>query len=204
LSKQQLAKKFFRQIGSPGTIDEKVEKLAIEHLSYVNVQTDKALMNLAERLKPASIEELLWLIEADVSGRPPLPKGLPEIAKKIKERSKELGVYYQGPNPLITSSLLLQHSVLETGSRMDAIIKQAYVEQLKGSFSDVAGGISWVRSQTFKPLLNGRIIIDAGILPPSNKVGKLLEAAELAQIQGLFVDHNGALTWAKNWVDAQT
>jgi len=150
------AKKFFERIQCP-LFDEKISKLAIEHLSYVNVETDKSLLKLAERLKPASIEELLWLIEADVSGRPPLPKGLPEQGKKIKDRSIELGVYYQGPGKLQPE-------------------------------------------HPFKPILNGHIIIDGGILSAGNKVGKLLAEAKIAQRQGLFTDLDGALVWAREWI----
>jgi tRNA nucleotidyltransferase (CCA-adding enzyme) len=149
------AKKFFERIQCP-LFDEKIPKLAIEHLSYVNVETDKSLLKLAERLKPASMKELLWLIEADVSGRPPLPKGLPEQGKKIKSRSIELGVYHRGPECLPPE-------------------------------------------QPFKPILNGHIIINSGILPAGNQVGKLLAEAKLAQRQGLFTDLDGALAWARKW-----
>jgi tRNA nucleotidyltransferase (CCA-adding enzyme) len=99
------AKKFLIQVGCTSEhLYKKLEKLVIEHLSYVNVETDKSLLNLAERLKPACIEELLWLIEADVSGRPPLPKGLPDQAKKLKVRSLELGAYQRGPTRLVSES----------------------------------------------------------------------------------------------------
>jgi len=196
------AKKFFQQIECSSLhLYEKLEKLVIEHLSYVNVETDKSLLHLAERLKPASIEELLWLIEADVSGRPPLPKGLPEQAKKLKIRSLELGVYQRGPLPLVTESLLLHHKLLEPSPQMETIIKQAYAAQLTGSFYEEKGALVWVRGQVFKPLLNGRLIIDGGILPPGNKIGKLLSAAKLAQHQDSFSDLQGALAWAKQWAE---
>lgn len=203
------AKKFLRQIECPGLVGigggylyEKLEKLIMEHLSYVNVETDKSLLHLAERLKPASIEELLWLIEADVSGRPPLPKGLPEQAKKLKARSLELGVYHRGPVPLVTGELLLRHKLLKLSPHMGAIIDQAYATQLTGSFCDENGALTWVRSQVFKPLLNGRLVIESGILPSGNKIGKLLAAAKLAQHQGSFSDAEGALAWAKQWAES--
>jgi tRNA nucleotidyltransferase (CCA-adding enzyme) len=196
------AKKFLTQVGCTSEhLYEKLEKLVIEHLSYVNVETDKSLLNLAERLKPASIEELLWLIEADVSGRPPLPKGLPDQAKKLKARSLELGVYQRGPTKLVSENLLLQHKILEHGPQMEAVIKQAYAAQLAGTFLNEKDALAWVRGQIFKPILNGRLIIDGGILPSGNKVGKLLEAAKLAQRRGIFSDLDGALTWAKHWVE---
>jgi hypothetical protein len=84
---------------------------------------------------------------------------------------------------------------------MEAVIKQAHAAQLAGSFSNEKDALAWVRGQVFKPILNGRLIIDGGILPSGRKVGKLLEAAKLAQRQGIFSDLDGALTWAKQWVE---
>jgi len=196
------AKKFLHQIGcSDELLYPKLEKLVIEHLSYVNVETDKSLLHLADRLKPASIEELVWLIEADVSGRPPLPKVLPEQAKKLKTRSLELGVYRQGPSPMVTESLLSEHKMLAPGPQMTALISQAYALQLNGVFVDLQGALAWARSQIFKPLLNGRLIIEGGILPASSRVGRLLDAARAAQHEGRFSDLDGALLWAKQWVE---
>lgn len=192
------AKKFLHQIGCPNELlHSKLEKLVIEHLSYINVETDKALLHLAERLKPASIEELIWLIEADVSGRPPLPKVLPEQAKKLKARSLELGVYSRGPVALITENMLSEYGLPKP--QMAALIGQAYAAQLSGTFLDEKAALVWVRGQIFKPLLNGRLIIDGGILPPCKKVGKLLDDAKIAQNQGRFSDLDGALLWAKQW-----
>jgi len=205
------ARSFLRHIECPGItgasnkdcgghLYEKLSKLMEEHLSYINVSSDKTLLRLADRLKPASIKELLWLIEADVSGRPPLPKGLPEIAQKLKHRSIELSVYEQGPSPFVTGKWLLVHGLMAEGPQMGAIIKQAWAAQLEGQFLSEDEALLWVRGQVFRPLLNGTLLIESGIIKPGPKVGRLLKEAKEAQRQNIFFDLESAKNWARNWV----
>ena len=80
-----ISRQFLQKIACSITIQTVIEPLVNEHLSYVQAGTAKAVKRLIKRLHPASIEQLLWLVEADCSGRPPLPKGLPDSAIKLRE-----------------------------------------------------------------------------------------------------------------------
>lgn len=72
---------FLRRIDAPDWLLEQVEPLVEYHLAYASVKGEKpskkAVRRMKKRLLPASLE--LWeaLIEADVSGRRPLPRARP-------------------------------------------------------------------------------------------------------------------------------
>lgn len=77
------------------TIDE-VLPLVREHMAWVGFFTPeittRAIKRLARRLAPATFEMWALLVEADMSGRPPLVKGLPEKAHQMLLMARELGV----------------------------------------------------------------------------------------------------------------
>ena len=82
-----LSKTFLRErlgLGDQETIDA-VANLVKDHLFHLDgaAINKKAIGRLQKRLVPATIEELVFLIEADASGRPPLPQGRPANADKM-------------------------------------------------------------------------------------------------------------------------
>jgi tRNA nucleotidyltransferase (CCA-adding enzyme) len=82
------ARKFLASIGIKSSIVERVVPLVENHLQHIRLAsnggiTPAAVRQLADRLAPATIRELTFLIEADQSGRPPLPGGLPIQAQQI-------------------------------------------------------------------------------------------------------------------------
>jgi tRNA nucleotidyltransferase (CCA-adding enzyme) len=80
----QKAEKFLWSVGAPHDIIETVGPLVAEHMAYLNCYTEKAMRRLLKRLEPATFEQLIAVIEADHSGRPPLPKRLPEKAIEME------------------------------------------------------------------------------------------------------------------------
>jgi tRNA nucleotidyltransferase (CCA-adding enzyme) len=76
-------------------IDE-ILPLVREHMSWVGYFTPeittRAIKRLAKRLAPATFEMWALLVEADMSGRPPKPKGLPEKAHQMLVMARELGI----------------------------------------------------------------------------------------------------------------
>src|SRR5690606_23575462 len=99
---------------------------------------------LALRLRPASITELLYLIEADHSGRPPLPPGLPEEAKLIGEMATAEQVS-EGPQPaLILGRHVLPYFNGRPGKHIGEITRAAYDAQMDGACDDEAGAAEWL------------------------------------------------------------
>lgn len=88
----EITEEFLRSIDCPEQNRLKIVALVREHLVYSSFQTVtvRAVKRLLKRLEPASLDDLLMLVEADHSGRPPLPKKLPEIMHEIKGLSLKL------------------------------------------------------------------------------------------------------------------
>jgi len=86
---------FLSRIDAPDWLIEQVEPLVAYHLAYASVKgepTYKAVRRMKKRLYPASLD--LWeaLIEADASGRPPLPKKRPaKLWLEVEEEISNMG-----------------------------------------------------------------------------------------------------------------
>src|SRR5512143_677031 len=99
-----MARAFLDRIGIKGAITDRVVPLVENHLASSSIGrevTPRAVRRLAMRLAPATITDLLRLIEADHSGRPPLPTGLPEGAIRIQEMAQAQAVHHGPQAPLI-------------------------------------------------------------------------------------------------------
>lgn len=87
-----IAEEFLESVGYQFGHDEFVFSLTREHMYHTNkVVTAKAVKRLCDRLRPASLYDLLLLMYADCSGRPPIPAGLPAHCRQIVQHGQELG-----------------------------------------------------------------------------------------------------------------
>lgn len=84
------------RLGIDSITIECVLPLVREHMAWVGFYmseiTTRAVKRLARRLMPATIEMWALVVEADISGRPPRAKGLPERANEIVQIARELGI----------------------------------------------------------------------------------------------------------------
>ncbi len=80
-----MAREFLTKMGAPQEQTENIVALVRQHMYCNNTPTRKSYRKLVSRLAPATVTQLLLLIEADFSGRSPLPKGLPINGQKLKE-----------------------------------------------------------------------------------------------------------------------
>ena len=117
------------------SMSEKVGKLVKEHMAHINFNTripsEKSIRKLASRLAPATIEDLCLLIEADVSGRPPLPKHVPQGVKGILEIAKRLNISLY-PEEAKVRGIDLINLGYERGPKMGEILRYAYKIQMSG------------------------------------------------------------------------
>ena len=87
----------------------------------------------------------MHLIEADHSGRPPLPPGLPEGALLIRDAAREQAVE-QGPQaPIVLGRHVLPYFEDRAGKHIGEVTTAAYEAQADGAFSDEAGALEWLR-----------------------------------------------------------
>lgn len=139
------AERFLDRIGAPPRCRERVLALCRHHLTHLDFAGSAAhVRRLARALGEAgeSIRMLAWLVEADHSGRPPLPKGLPAGMSRMLEVARAVAAADAAPRPVLLGRHLLELG-LEPGPRMGEILRAAYEAQLDGVFETVEGGRAW-------------------------------------------------------------
>lgn len=87
----ELSDIFLKRIQCPKNLMKTIRPLVAEHLAHASVETPTVRMvrRLEKRLDPAQVNQLIHLIEADASGRPPLAPHLPLNAARILEVWKD-------------------------------------------------------------------------------------------------------------------
>lgn len=134
---------FLRQIGAPAYIMSHVLPLVREHLVHMHGQpTDRAVRRLSCRLEPANIELWEMLVQADASGRAPLPPSRPALA--WLEKARKLKHHQNKPEPVLTGKMLIRMGI-KPGPEMGRLLKEAYIAQLDGRFDDVESAIDWFK-----------------------------------------------------------
>jgi tRNA nucleotidyltransferase (CCA-adding enzyme) len=142
-----LARAFLGRIGIKNEIVERVVRLVENHLVHhaigMNV-TPRAVRRLAIRIAPASIEQLVRLIEADASGRPPLSPGLPPPAARIRDAARAEAVASEPQPPLILGRHVLPYFDDRPGKHIGEVTRAAYEAQADGAFSNEEEARRWL------------------------------------------------------------
>jgi len=135
---------FLARIGAPATLHAHLVPLVKEHLTHMHsAPSERAVRRLAHRLEPADIE--LWeaLVEADASGRSPLPPSRPALPWLEMAQAMQ---HHQGkPEPIVTGRMLMALGV-RPGPEMGKIIQAAFEAQLDGDIHDEASALAWCRT----------------------------------------------------------
>jgi tRNA nucleotidyltransferase (CCA-adding enzyme) len=140
-----IAESFLNRIGAPKWLINHVKPLVVAHLVHsAGKPTDRAVRRLALRLRPSNINMLSMLIEADHSGRPPLPKGNPFI--EWTEAARKLNIAAVQPTPILRGRDLIAIGV-KPGREMGPLLDKAFEAQLDGAFSNLDEAIVWFERQ---------------------------------------------------------
>ncbi len=142
-----LARRFLERVGIKSAIVDQVVPLVENHLAHSSIGLDvtpRAVRRLAVRLAPASINQLVRLIEADASGRPPRPPGLPESAARILEMATAEAVGEKPQPPLILGRHVLPYFGDQPGKHIGEVTRAAYEAQADGSFSTEEEALKWL------------------------------------------------------------
>lgn len=143
-----LARAFLERIGIKSAIVDQVVPLVENHLAHSSLRHDvtpRSVRRLALRLAPASITQLIRLIEADHSGRPPLPAGLPESAERIRDMAAAQAVETKPQGALILGRHVLPYFENRPGPHIGEVTRAAYEAQMDGVFSTEEESLSWLR-----------------------------------------------------------
>lgn len=133
-----------RRWGVPAQMAKDVEVLVREHMS--EAQTDTAVRRLTNRLSPVSFEDWLRLVEADNSGRPPLPQGLPWHAITAKEIAERLRVTQEQPKSLLSGDEIMLLRKLRPSKKVGEIKAALFAAQLDGAVIDRDAAITFVKN----------------------------------------------------------
>jgi tRNA nucleotidyltransferase (CCA-adding enzyme) len=142
-----LARRFLERIGIKNSIVDQVVPLVENHLAHSSIGpgvTPRGVRRLALRLAPASILQLVQLIEADASGRPPRPPGLPDNAARIREMATAQAVEAKPQPPLILGRHVLPYFDGRPGKHIGEVTHAAYEAQTDGEFSTEEEALSWL------------------------------------------------------------
>jgi len=144
-----MARVFLERIGIKSAIVDQVVPLVENHLAHSAIGPDvtpRAVRRLAMRLAPASITQLLRLMEADASGRPPLPPGLPPNAIRIGEVAAIQDVVNRPQPPLIQGRDVLPYFENRPGKHIGEVTRAAYEAQADGVFSTHTEALRWLEA----------------------------------------------------------
>lgn len=145
-----MARTFLERIGIKPSIRETVAKLVEHHLVHHSIAppgqaiTSRAVRRLAVRLAPASIEQLVRLIEADASGRPPLAKGIPNGAQALLTAAQHEAVSTRPQPALILGRHVLPYFGNKPGKQIGEITRAAFEAQTDGAFSTEEEALGWL------------------------------------------------------------
>jgi len=140
-----LAQSFLARIRAPHWLEQPVASLVREHLAHLSAPpTPRTVRRLAARLVPATLVQWERLLEADASGRPPLPPERPGRAFLAVAEAE--GTATRQPPPLVYGRDLIAVGI-KPGPRLGALLRRAYEAQLDGAFTTVEDGVAWVMRQ---------------------------------------------------------
>jgi hypothetical protein len=134
------------RLGCPRAIVEQVTALVDEHMVHHGMDvTPRAVRRLAVRLAPATLTGWARLLEADASGRPPLPPSAP--GAPFLALAEQLGAAHGRPAPILQGRHLLEIG-MAPGPKLGALLRRAYQAQIDGAFATVDEALEWARRQS--------------------------------------------------------
>ncbi|MDQ6971722.1 MAG: HDIG domain-containing protein [Mariprofundaceae bacterium] len=133
---------FLNSISAPQRHISHILPLVLEHLVHLHGKpSPRAVRRLAHRLQPSDIAMWEALVEADASGRDPLPAARPALP--WLEEAHAMQVQHSAPEPLTGGAMLIKMGMLP-GPDMGRLLHAAYQAQLDGEYADIAGAQNWL------------------------------------------------------------
>jgi tRNA nucleotidyltransferase (CCA-adding enzyme) len=164
---KERAATFLRRIGMTQPIIDHTVPLVLHHMDHLRVSSSSEILDLAVQLKPSSIYRLGYVVEADHSGRPPLPGEQPARMQEILHGAASLGCLHGPQRALLTGQMIVDRNIPE-GKAVGTILKAAYHAQIHGIISTKEQAVEWfVKNRR-------RILENAGLAPE-----KLVPATQL-------------------------
>jgi tRNA nucleotidyltransferase (CCA-adding enzyme) len=147
-----ITEKFLERLLVSEKIIEPVANLVAEHMTHCGFKkgekpSKRTVRRLANRLQPVTIEQWARIVEADASGRPPLPHSAP--VQHWVEFAKEIAVDDGGPKPILMGRHLIKDFKLKPGPHFGKLLDEAFEAQLDGEFETEEEGLRWLEELIF-------------------------------------------------------
>ncbi len=140
-----LAEAFLTRINAPTALKARVVPLVTNHLAHLQTISDRSVRRLANRLQPATIEELCLVMTADQFGRPPRPRDIHAGVQALRAKAGELRLKDAAPKPILQGRHLIGRG-MSPSRRFGEVLEAAFEAQLEGVFSDVDGALRWLEA----------------------------------------------------------
>jgi len=140
---------FFKSIGGTNGIatlmSSYVEPLVKNHmyLSHKSNLSGKSVRRLADRLRPATIQQLAYVIQSDKSGRPPLPVTNPTV--ELLAEAEKLRIRESAPRRIVQGRDLIEAG-FQPNKSFSSILDGLYELQLDGAFDTVEQGLKVLKN----------------------------------------------------------
>lgn len=146
---------FLERLGSPLEVRPPVQALVESHHAHLNFPpegpTATAVRRLARRLAPATIDQLLVVMESDHRGRPPLiSENTERRMAQLREAARQLALESEAPRPIMLGRDLIALGE-KPGRHFAEILEAAFEAQLDGAFSNHVDGMTWLRDKLSLP-----------------------------------------------------
>ncbi len=148
-----LTEAFLQRLSVPTALADRIPPLVVNHLAHLHDITPRSVRRLAQRLSPATIRELSWVMIADAYGRPPLPRMTLASVNELLTQAALLNVQQQAPQAILLGRHLIERG-MSPGPTFKPLLDAAFEAQLDGVFTDIEGAKTWLeqRLQTIAPV----------------------------------------------------
>ena len=154
-----LAGSFLTRIGAPLELVEYVRPLVVNHLLHhqgAREYRDTTVRRLARKIEPATIDQLIAVMQSDHLGRPPLiPNETVVRLEHLRNAARRLALEHAAPKPILLGRHLIAFG-RPPGPQFKPALDAAFESQLDGAFADEAGGLEWMQNylRAHPPVLN--------------------------------------------------
>ena len=138
---------FLARLGIPSGMVERIVALCRYHLTHIDFKDSlRHVRRLSVSLADAgeTLAMLGRVVEADHSGRPPLPKEMPPNMKAMLDVAQSLGLQETRPRPLLSGQHLLELGYVP-GPKVGEILRIVFEQQLNGDIQCLEDAKEWVR-----------------------------------------------------------
>lgn len=154
------ANDFMSSIGTPKRLNERVLPLVANHMFHANKEVgNRAIARLVDRLHPASFHDLRRVVEADYSGRPPLPARLPDNFQALQDKYDQIKLPTSGGKFVssVNGADVMRETGMPPGKEIGELLNKIRDMELEGKLSSKDAALDYLRKEIQKGMYKSAI-----------------------------------------------